>query len=159
MSIKRLAGEGNFAYENILQVRGREAQELCKGVWIYEIAEPAGLHKSEVEHVKAFISRTHDKARPAYGTAVEIRPRTCIFIGTTNKDSYLIDPTGNRRFWPVPVTKAELKKLAEDRDQLWAEAVVVEATGEELILTDDLKAEAIVRAKVWREVHGWEDIT
>ena len=60
--------------------------ELCGGVWLYEISELEGLGKRDVAHVKAFASRTHDKARPACGYAPVERGRTCVFIGTTNGD-------------------------------------------------------------------------
>jgi len=104
-----LAGDENFSDADILESDKREQQELCEGTWIYEIAELSGLHKSDVEKVKAFALRQEDKARPAYARRVLIRKRTCVFLGTTNSDQYLQDQTGNRRFWPVPIIKGQYR--------------------------------------------------
>src|SRR5262249_55774793 len=140
-----LAGDENFSDADILESDKREQQELCEGTWIYEIAELSGLHKSDVEKVKAFASRQEDKARPAYARRVSIRKRTCVFFGTTNSDQYLQDQTGNRRFWPVPIIKVDIEAVRRDRDQLWAEAVVSEATGEALYLSEELWPDAEAR--------------
>ncbi len=44
-------------------------------------------------------------------------------MGSVNFDTYLKDESGNRRYWPVKVGAAiDLKSLAADRDQIWAEA-------------------------------------
>jgi len=59
-----------------------------------------------------------------------------VFVGTPNEASFLGDPTGARRFWPATVVhEIDLAALAEDRDQLWAEAVEAYRDGESWWLT------------------------
>jgi predicted P-loop ATPase len=141
--VREMAGDReNFSDADILQSDKREQQELCEGVWFYEIAELSGLHKGEVEKVKAVASRQEDKARPAYARRVSVRPRTCVFVGTTNDDEYLQDQTGNRRFWPIRIGRIDIEAFRRDRDQLFAEAVVGEATDESLVLPEELRPDA-----------------
>jgi predicted P-loop ATPase len=108
------------------------------GVWLYEIADLTGMRKTEIEHIKAFASRTVDRARPAYGRFRVDRPRRTVFFATTNDEDYLQSQTGNRRFWPVPVGRIDLEALARDRDQIWAEAVVREAEGKPIHLPESM---------------------
>jgi hypothetical protein len=154
-AIKILAGDF-FSDAEIIGQNGREVMELCGGVWLYEISELEGLGKRDVAHVKAFCSRTHDKARPAYGYATVERGRTCIFIGSTNGTDYLADETGNRRFWPVTTGKINLAALEQDRDQLWAEAAT--ADSESLVIDRSLWGEAAERAAARLPDDPWQDI-
>jgi hypothetical protein len=132
--LRILEGDENFSDGEILGDEKREQQEAVQGVWLYEISELEGMRKADTTHIKLFISKTHDKARPAYGRIRVDRPRRCISIATTNEKNYLRDSTGNRRFWPVKVLRIDLSAIARDRDQLWAEASVLEATGETLVI-------------------------
>ncbi|PZP47070.1 MAG: hypothetical protein DI598_11450, partial [Pseudopedobacter saltans] len=64
------------------------------------------------------------------GRRVEDFPRSCIFTASTNNFSFLKDPTGNRRFWPIPTNpdkalKNPLNDLPFERDQIWAEAFLL----------------------------------
>ena len=157
-ALKILAGEENFSDAEILGVDKREQQEAVQGVWIYEVAELDGLSKSEVTRVKVFLSKTVDSARPAYGRARVDRKRRCIFVATTNESTYLRDTTGNRRFWIVPVGEIDLVRLARDRDQLWAEAVALEAQDEPLVLHETLWAVAEAIAQSRAEIDPWQDV-
>ena len=122
-------------------VQGKEAYEQLQGAWIIEMAELSGLKKAEVETIKHFITKTEDQFRPAYARTVESYKRQCVFFGTTNKDDFLRDPTGNRRFLPIDVRTEFIKKsVAEDLteneiDQIWAEAYSLYLRGESLYMT------------------------
>jgi predicted P-loop ATPase len=126
---------------SISDMKDKTAPEKLQGYWILELGELAGIKKMDVETVKSFITRTDDKYRPSYGRAVESHPRQCIIVGTTNSDGgFLRDITGNRRFWPVWVSGESKYRAWEltDIDQIWAEAVVKYADGEELFLKGDV---------------------
>jgi predicted P-loop ATPase len=158
-AIKLLAvDDGNFSDQTILGLSDRQQQELLRGKWIFEIGEMHGMKRSEVEQVKAFASRTHDRGRPAYGRSVVDQPRRGIMIGTTNDDHYLKSQTGNRRFWPVKTGTIDLEALARDRDQLWAEAATLEAGGIALTLPRAFWAEAKVQQEKRLELDPWDDV-
>jgi len=152
-----LAGEGNFSDERILGKESREVQEQLARVWIHESAELAGMTKAEVEAVKAFASRTEDRARPAYGRFLVVQPRHAINVGTTNGDRYLQSQTGNRRFWPLKVlAPIDLGKLRAARLQLWGEAAHWQSQGESLTLPEHLWAAAAIEQEERRASHPWE---
>lgn len=151
-------GDENFSDQEIIHLSAREQQEAIQGVWVFEFGEMSKMNKTEVQTVKAFLSRKKEKARPAYGRCTVEKPRRCAFIGTTNDSKYLRDDTGDRRFWPAKTGKINLAALSRDRDQLLAEAAAMEATGEDLVIPSTLWATAVAEQEARRIRHDWEDI-
>ena len=134
-SIVTLAGVENFSDQTILTASDKEQQELVRGVWLFEIADLAGMRRADVEKIKAFATRTHDRARPAYGRRRVDAPRRCTFIATTNEDEYST-ASGNRRFWPVRTSAIDIGALKDARNQLSAEAVAGRGQGSSLDLAE-----------------------
>jgi predicted P-loop ATPase len=153
-AIEIMAGIENFSDQTILGARDKEQQELLAGIWLFEIAELSNIRKTEVEHIKAFASRTHDRARPAYGRTRVDQPRRCILFATTNDDQYL--KTADRRFWPVRTTTIDIEALKRDRDQLWAEAAQQEAEGASIVLGRKLWNPARAEQEAREESDPWD---
>jgi len=113
----------------------------------YDLDELGVLSKSDVNAVKTMLSTTMDTYRPAYGRSdVEVQ-RAFLCVGSTNSDSYLIDPTGNRRFWPIKVGEGtrhfDKTWLVINREQLWAEAMASLHAGHKFwALTDEQEKQA-----------------
>jgi predicted P-loop ATPase len=91
---------------------------------IMEIPELSSIRRSALEATKSFITQTSITYRAAYERVAETVKRQCVFIGTTNESAYLVDRTGNRRWWPIPVQveRIDIDGLRGEVLQLWAEA-------------------------------------
>jgi putative DNA primase/helicase len=122
-TLARILG-GDYFADTGLVLGDKDSYQNLQGVLVYEWGELDALSKAEVQKVKAFISSSKDRFRASFDRRAKDYPRQVVFIGTTNEDHYLTDGTGNRRFWPVRVTRhIDLDWVRLHRDQLFAEAL------------------------------------
>lgn len=118
-----LLGQGHSA-DTGLMLDNKDSYQNLQGVWVYEWSELDALNRAEVSKVKSFTSSTDDRFRASFDRRAKNYPRQVVFVGTTNEDHYLSDPTGNRRVWPVKVTRQiDLAWLRANLDQMMAEAL------------------------------------
>lgn len=123
-ALRIIAGDDFFSDASFLGARdAREVLEVTRGIWILECAELDGMGKRDVSALKATIARQTDTGRPAYARCAVTVPRRYVLAGTTNEERFLLDPTENRRFWPIAVGLIDLDGLRAVRDQLIAEAL------------------------------------
>jgi len=119
-----LAGAQWFG-DSSIDLESKDAYLVLARRWIYELGEiDHAISTKAAERIKGFISSAEDTYRPPYGRTVQVFPRSSVIVGTTNREGFLADPTGSRRFWPIKLgAPAEIGLLAEQREQLWAEAL------------------------------------
>ena len=147
-----------FSDDLPLNSDSKQVIERTSGKWLIEAGELSGMYRKEIEHLKAFLSRSVDSARLSYDKVTTERARHFVVIGTTNSDNYLKDSTGNRRFWPVRVSGFDIDALKHNRDQIWAEAAAREAGGATIRLDRKLWPVAAEKQEERRVFDPWEEI-
>jgi predicted P-loop ATPase len=121
-ALEVLGGE-YYSHIDLGDLRNKESSLALQGVWILELAEGDILQRAHITALKAFTTKGFDDVVKKYSNLVTRIQRSTVFAVTINTwTDTLIDPTGNRRWWPVRVTeKIDIDGLQADRDQLWAE--------------------------------------
>jgi predicted P-loop ATPase len=160
-AIARLFGEDHTAESvNIFDQHNKMVMAMM-GAWCVELAEFVAILNRDRNVVKGLLSMRSDRVVLPYAKMASDHPRQCIFFGTINPgdSGYLTDSTGNRRYWPVEVTKADLDLIEDRRDQLWAEAYKAFQAGEAWWIDDDAEhalAQAAARSR--EEYDVWEEL-
>ncbi len=123
--VMAMAPEPDAYVEVNLEHRDDNLARSLRGKLVGELGELRGLASKDAEAIKAWITRTHEEWIPKYVEFATKFPRRLLFIGTTNSDEFLADDTGERRWLPVDVGVVDVAGIERDRDQLWAEAIVL----------------------------------
>ena len=89
--------------------------------------------------LKYLLSSAEVKFRPPYGKTIKQFRRYTSFIGTTNQQKPLVDPTGSRRFVCVEIKDGENINFEDDLNhrQLFAQALYLFNNGERFWLNND----------------------
>ena len=95
--------------------------------WLLELPEIDNYFSvKNIENFKNLVTSRVDEVRYPYASLPSKLPRRFVMIGTTNRNQFLVDSTGNRRFVPLEIGagfQIPWKKLISERDSLWAAAV------------------------------------
>jgi predicted P-loop ATPase len=128
---------GPFFSDALGDITSKDDIMVLHRSWMMEWAELDHItNRKHAGQVKAFLSQAVDLLRVPYGKAVESFPSRGIIVGTTNKTAgFLVDETGNRRFWVIPTTKTQQDQintaaLLLERDAIWSAAVHAHRNGE-----------------------------
>lgn len=104
--------------------------QCLQGRMLVEFSELHAFRRQEVERIKGIITCRTDRYRDSYARRAIDHPRQCVFSGTTNRDDWVQDDTGARRFWPITCGEINLDYIIANREQIFAEAVARYARAE-----------------------------
>lgn len=99
-----------------------EAERYLSRFLLVNIDEYDQLSDSQIAFVKHLFQKTGTNRRRMYEETIEHQRRYASFIGTTNQQEVLRDPTGNRRYLCVEVTAPIHVERAINHAQLYAQA-------------------------------------
>ena len=137
---------GEFFSDALRDINGKDSLQVLANSWIMEWAELEAItNKKMAGDIKSFLSQSTDVYRVPYGKVAEKFKRRGIIVGTSNKsDGFLVDETGNRRFWCIPCTRTILdpidcEALLEERNSIWSAACAAydHGNGENLLLSKE----------------------
>jgi len=111
--------------------------------FIINLDELSTLSKQDINALKSVMSKDNIKERVPYDRTPSMMKRRCNFVGSTNKNEFLSDETGNVRWlcfaideiiWNTDKTKPDYKRDI-DIDLLWSQAYHLLNTGFDFELT------------------------
>jgi hypothetical protein len=154
---------GPFFSDALGDISSKDDLMVLHRSWVMEWAELDHIMgRKHAGQVKAFLSQSTDLFRVPYGKATESFPRRGIIVGSTNRSTgFLVDDTGNRRFWVIPTTRTETDPidtptLMAERDAIWSAAVHAYRAGEVNYLPPELASEVCRENEAYQVENPWK---
>lgn len=116
--------------------------------WIVEIGELESSFKKDIARLKGFLTSDSDRVRRPYDRREVEYPRRTVFIATVNEANFLIDPTGNSRWWTIAVDKLDFHH-GIDMQQVFAQLAVEVRAGAQWWLDQEEEAQL----EAWNNRH------
>ena len=113
-----------------MQFGDKDFLQAIQGAWLVEIPDMTGFTQREHSAIISTITIRRDEYRKSYGRRVESHQRVSLFCATSERNNYLKSLNGRRRYWPLKCTDIHLDGLRQEREHLFAEAVLAYRAGE-----------------------------
>lgn len=131
---------------------------MVSSYWIVELGELETIFKkSEIGRLKAFITCQFDHIRFAYARKPTKMPRRSVYIATVNDENFLVDETGNRRWWTISVSEIN-NNHGLDMQQVWAEAFELWNAGHLTYLSNDMQSKLNESNKAHEKINPMEEL-
>jgi putative DNA primase/helicase len=104
--------------------------------WLVEIGELDSSFRKDIARLKGFITSDFDKIRRPYAHAPSEYPRRTVFFASVNQADFLVDSTGNSRWWTIPVEAVNYQHKI-DMQQVFAQLAVDFYKGKEWWLSPE----------------------
>lgn len=126
----------------ILNPHDKDSRIQATAAWIVELGELDGTFKrSDQAALKGFLTSTKDTYRRPYAKTHDDIARRTVFVASVNEHRFLLDDTGSRRWFTMPVERCD-PEHGIDLQQLWAQAAqLAEVSPERGWLSPDEQAE------------------
>tara|TARA_R110000796_G_scaffold143705_2_gene260352 strand:+ start:3035 stop:5197 length:2163 start_codon:yes stop_codon:yes gene_type:complete len=137
--MKTLAPDPEWLLEGAtLNPSDKDSVKQCVSHWICELGELGSTFKrADIDQLKAFLTKSTDELRLPYDRSFSRYQRRTAFYGSVNEREFLVDSTGNRRFWVVRVAAIDYQH-GLDMQQVWAEVKeTMFDTGEHWFLNEE----------------------
>lgn len=133
--LQRLAPRGLVVAGRDLDPHNKDSVKLALSHWIAELGELGGTFKrADINALKAFLSNDVDALRLPYARGEVTWQRRTAFAASVNDEEFLVDDTGNTRFWPLPVLAVQ-PDHGVDMQQVFAQLAQCWRAGEPHYLT------------------------
>ena len=114
--------ESVLKLDHHLDAGDKDSKLLGISHWITELGELDSSLKKDIARLKGFLTADTDKIRRPYAKTESEYARRTVFCATVNDENFLVDPTGNSRFWTIPVVGINYEHHI-DMQQVFAQAL------------------------------------
>ena len=133
-------GSGWFLDGVALDPEDKDSLKRVISHWIIELGElEATFKKADINKLKSYITSSVDVVRLPWARKFSDFPRRTVFCASVNTAEFLVDTTGNSRWWCLPCQSIDYRH-GLDVQQVWAQARVMFLDGEKWWLTPEEEA-------------------
>lgn len=105
--------------------------------WIAELGElDATFRKADIARLKSHITNDVDDVRRPHAVRNSRMIRRTVYAATVNESRFLVDTTGNRRWWTVSITEPINTRHGLDMQQVWREVYDMWKNGDSPFLNE-----------------------
>ena len=160
--IRELVPKDLFAEMTVgLDVLQKEMYRMHVG-WVVELPEVDNFFQGRhIETFKNLITTRTDEVRFPYASLPEKLERRFVMAGTSNRNEFLLDPSGNRRFIPLEIAEGfetPWREIKVNRGQLWKSAIKAFEAGETWEITTGELAQIHNYIQQFAVTDPWESL-